>query len=255
MNRETKVIIKLIIVLFIFAFYLIKSESHLTAGETYFLGECNINTPLYNRFPEDEGKALMDYRTAICKRVRNKSWSLEHGNRVLADYVTYYIKCNKYRLDITEKFRLENRFNNMKLNEISKKLPKQLIFAEEEFCRFLYNPNKWPFVSSKLLRERYQWLDTEYFCLLAYHIAHPGSFMEKLFEPDLPSIKRLKTKADELCDKLKRGKISKSDAYYYYRQELTRYMNDLGPEATKHYAKKIKAPLEAMWNLIKKIPE
>jgi hypothetical protein len=76
-------------------------------------------------------------------------------------------------------------------------------------------------------------------------------------EPDLPSIKRLKTKADELCDELKgelkrkEERISTSNAYYYFNQEVIRHLNELGPEFTKHELEKLKRLLETALDWIK----
>jgi len=240
------------ITLFIFTLFFINSASQLTAQETNSLKDCNIITPLYShsRFLEPEGKALTVLRSAICDRVRKNSWSMDKANRVLKNYIFYYFKCNRSKLDISEKNRLETEFNKLKYNELSKELPKSLIFAEEGFCRSVYDSTKWPFVDSEHLKKRIQWLENEYFCLLSYHAANPGSLIEKVLDPNLPSDERIRAKADELCGKLKRGQISKFDAYYDFHVELRRWMKDSGPEEIKRYGKAIKDPLKNIWNLI-----
>jgi hypothetical protein len=90
--------------------------------------------------------------------------------------------------------------------------------------------------------EELEFLRGEIFCVYSSEMASPGGIRGVVI-PEGETIKHMRGRADALCDQVRSGAISLSDAEYFWQQELVRAERTLGPEMTR-------GALLKLWDLL-----
>ncbi len=138
-------------------------------------------------------------------------------------------------------------------------LGKPFLRVHEKFCRDTHDPFSTGVHQMKtaVLLERAEWMRKELICQLALFVAYPDSWVMVLApEEKVDSVKRLENLADSLCDELRSGDLSASDAAYRLQQEIERFKRHFPKEAAGQAGRQMLEPAEKLLGtLFKKLTE
>jgi hypothetical protein len=96
---------------------------------------------------------------------------------------------------------------------------------------------------------RYWRYRVETFCQWTHEAASPTGFWIQVFKQDFPSQKKFEERVDTICQKLRSGDITYSDANYLWQQEVLEAQKRLGPETVKEMGKSLKEPMKDLLDL------
>lgn len=166
------------------------------------------------KFCEDrEIKRLQKYRKTKCQRIKDKEIDIEQANYKVYLVTTKICICKKTEIGDRCKQWLQKM-----------KAPQQVVLVFKKFCA---DSKK-----AKDLSHTVPWLERELFCQIAYTSAYPDSWLSA-WTSDFPSVKRFQQQSDKLCEELRNNKITTSEAWYRWQQEMTRFQSNYKSEALR----------------------
>ena len=224
-------------------FFLIQLYASRTSADNA-TGECLISKPenhAYYSFVDSKyHKSLRVLHEASCERVKDGRWDLAKGNKVMDSFVSRYAICRDDHI--------YQGFEEL-LKVIG--MPESVVLAHKQFCRDTFDPSNKLRMKAKVLVEKKEWLNKEFFCQLIHEVAYPSGFLDKLLEPDLPCIRKYQESTDSICEKLRNDDIKLNEAFYRWEQANLEFENSIGPETIKKIGKNLKKPIEVLIDMFK----
>ena len=181
---------------------------------------------------------------SICGLVKEGTWSREVAYDHIYPYIFRLAACRQRRINPDYQEFLENQ----------SAIPDSVILAHNRFCDVTFDPEyKWQGEKNAILDDRLDWLRREGFCLSVREIAYPSGFFEKLFEPDVPTVKNYRSVTDEICRQLRNGDIDFSEAVYRWEQANLEFDKHFSADVAKKMARDLKEPIESLFKMLGKV--
>jgi hypothetical protein len=182
--------------------------------------------------------------TSICGLVKEGIWDREKASKYIYPYIFRLAVCRLRGINPEYQRFLEQQSG----------IPESVVLAHNRFCETTFDPEyKWIGEKYKNLRNKKGWLGKESFCLAVREMAYPSGFFERLFDPDVPSVKNYRSVTDTICQQLRNGDIEFSEAVYRWEQanlELDKHFN---ADIVIKMGQDLKKPIEKLVDMFVKI--